>query len=105
VKKETVFRIGKVDPFLKRLPNTYSFSVQQISLVGDPDKVLCINGRFVALELKSEEGKPSKLQTHKLNKVTKAGGIAIVVWPHNWNKVKDRLLKYSQGDFSDQDEA
>lgn len=77
----------RVDKALKTLPNTYSFSIQQRTIIGDPDKLICIGGKFVALELKSEQGEPTKLQLHKLAAVKKAGGISLVAYPKNWPEV------------------
>jgi len=95
-KPETRFRQGKVLPFLRTLKNTYAFPIQQVAVSGDPDYVLCINGYFVALELKAEGGKPSPLQNYKLTRIIVAGGIAIVVEPSNWEQVKQALTKLSQ---------
>jgi hypothetical protein len=88
---ETRFRTQTVDPFLKELPNTYAMSVQQVALVGDPDKILCINGFFVALELKARGGRLSKMQKYKLDQISAAGGVALVADPDNWERVKARL--------------
>lgn len=85
-KPETIFR-QKVVRDLTTLPDTAIFSIQQRTIVGDPDLILCIRGRFVALELKSEHGKLSKLQEYKLEKIRKAGGLAFVVFPDDWDDV------------------
>lgn len=85
-KPETVFR-QKVVRDLTTLPDIAIFSIQQRTIVGDPDLLLCLRGIFVGLELKSAEGKPSKLQEYKLDKIRKAGGIAQVVYPDNWDEV------------------
>lgn len=93
MKPETAFRINKVDKFLKKLPGTWSVSVQQQSIRGTPDKLLCIRGKFVALELKSAGGKLTKLQEYTLLKIEDSGGIAILVSPTNWAAVKEQLLQ------------
>lgn len=97
MKPETKFRTNKVDPFLKSLKNTMSFSIQQVSIHGDPDKILCVHGRFVAMELKAKGGGLSKLQELKLGLVQKAGGIAIVANPDNWDYVKHYLSNLDGG--------
>lgn len=56
---------------------------------GIPDVLACVNGRFVALELKSETGKLSELQKYNLNKITECGGLACEVKPSNWDDVKN----------------
>ena len=46
---------------------------------GVPDIVCCINGKFLAIECKAGDNKPTALQERELNLIHKAGGIAIVV--------------------------
>lgn len=96
-KPETKFRAAKVLPFLKKLKNTYFMAVQQQSFVGDPDYILCIHGRFVALELKAEGGKLRKLQEYKLGQVEKAGGVAIVASPSNWDSIARIIQTLDEG--------
>ena len=66
---------------------------------GWPDLLYCVNGRFVGLEVKSERGKASDLQLYKINLINKAGGYATVVSPKNWEVVKVKLIKISQGEW------
>lgn len=93
---ERKFRTTKVDPFLKSLGNCKDFSIQQVALRGVPDKLCCINGFFVAIEIKAEKGKLSKLQEFTLKQVKKANGVAMVVSPANWDQAKELLLKISE---------
>ena len=46
---------------------------------GIPDIIGCYHGRFFALELKAEKGKPSELQLYNIKKINEAGGIALIV--------------------------
>jgi len=46
---------------------------------GIPDLILCYKGRFVGLEVKTDEGKPTKLQEATIRKIKACGGIAVVV--------------------------
>ncbi len=94
-KPETVFR-KRVMRDLKTLPSTVVFPIQQKTIAGDPDLILCIAGLFVALELKSEKGKVSKLQEHKLVSISKAGGVAMVVFPNKWDEIFKFLTQISQ---------
>ena len=48
-------------------------------ITGVPDIVGCISGRFFALELKRDEGKPSKLQEYNIELLRRAGGEACVI--------------------------
>lgn len=97
MKPETVFRTGQVMPFLKQLSNTAVFPIQQVTIVGDPDILLCICGLFVGLEIKAVKGKTSPMQEYKLDAIRKAGGLALVANPNNWEQVKDLLTKLSEG--------
>ena len=45
---------------------------------GVPDIIMCINGQFVAVELKVGNNKPTPLQEHWINKITRALGKAYV---------------------------
>lgn len=93
MKPETKFRVNLVDPFLKTLKNCTSFSIQQVSINGDPDKMLCLNGRFVGLELKDVGEKPRKLQVFKLDQIDRTNGVALVADRDNWNETKE-ILSY-----------
>lgn len=85
-KPETVFR-QRIRPFLDALPNTAVFAIQQKTIKGDPDFILCINGLFCALELKAEDGKTTALQEYKLDKVANSKGLAFVADPDNWDDI------------------
>lgn len=96
MRHEAQFR-KQVDAFLRMLPNTISMSIQQVAIRGTPDKLLCCNGRFVALEIKAVDGKPSPLQKHTLEKIRGAGGIGLLVYPEKWDVVQEMLLRLAGG--------
>lgn len=86
-KPETTFKEW-VRAKLERLPNTKVFKIQQVGIRGSPDFLMCVNGHFVAMELKkSDKEEPAALQTWNLNCVTNAGGISVVCYPENWAAV------------------
>lgn len=92
MKPETRFRVNTVTPFLKSLKNTSYFPIQQLAIRGDPDFILCIWGRFVALELKKDAAEDARsLQQYKLQKVQKTNGISFVASPENWEEVSKKL--------------
>jgi hypothetical protein len=97
MKDETKFRQNKVIPFLKRLKKTTFFPIQQSSISGTPDFLVCVNGTFVALELKSEFGELSKLQAYQLWRILNSGGVTMVAKPSNWDDIKDQLTKLDTG--------
>lgn len=78
---------------LKTLPNTYFHKHQAGSIRGISDIIGCVNGRFVALELKrdlistrSQAGR-IVLQRHNIDKINKAGGYGLIVCPDTWEEV------------------
>ena len=46
---------------------------------GVPDYLVCYRGRFLALEVKKEGGKPTPWQTHQIAAIKAADGQALVV--------------------------
>ena len=60
---------------------------------GIADLLVCYKGYFIALELKSEDGKPSKLQIYNKKLVERAGGISMILYPHQFEMFKDYLAK------------
>jgi hypothetical protein len=62
-------------------PSVWHFKVHggMFQQAGVPDIVGCKNGRFFALEVKTEAGTPTKLQEYVMNKIKAAGGISGVV--------------------------
>lgn len=92
-KPETKFR-AKVQRDLDTLKNCWNESIQQKAIHGTPDKILCINGWLVGLELKADERSPiTKLQDHKLKQIAKAGGWGLVTHPQNWEETF-KFLQY-----------
>lgn len=66
---------------------------------------MCINGIFVALELKRDKAvKASRLQAHTLGLINEAGGLGLVVHPDNWSKVFTVLQTLSKGGTYDRKE-
>ena len=80
---ETAFK-NHVQRALKLLPNTWFVKTQERGRRGVPDELICLNGRFIALELKCVGGKLSRIQEETLKAIQRAGGIAAEVSPRNW---------------------
>jgi hypothetical protein len=94
-KPETVFR-ERIRPHLEKLPHTCIIPIQQKTIRGVPDFLLCIGGLFVALELKKDaKSKPDKLQEWWLNRIEHAGGISLVANPENWDQIYEALQIYA----------
>lgn len=56
---------------------------------GIPDILACVNGYFVAIEVKAPNGKPSELQLYNLREIEKAGGYAFLLYPDQWEDFKE----------------
>jgi hypothetical protein len=79
--------------------------VQQRTIRGTPDIIMCVNGIFIALELKkSDKEKPDLLQDHELRSINLAGGIGVKVTPENWKNVYVALQTLSKGFYYDRDQ-
>ena len=93
--KEKQFE-NKVKRYLKSKGIYYfKYFGNAYSTPGILDLTLCINGRFIAVELKTETGKTSVLQDYNIKEIRRCGGIAIVLRPsefENFKKMIEELL-------------
>lgn len=60
---------------------------------GVPDLLVCCSGHFLGVELKGTSGTPSKLQEYNLEEIKSAGGHGILLYPRDFDKFKDLILK------------
>lgn len=67
--------------YVKYFANSYTKS-------GIPDILACVNGLFVAIEVKAEHGKATELQYWNRNKIRESGGIAIILYPNQFEQFK-----------------
>lgn len=65
----------------------------RFSRVGTPDIIACVNGYFVAIEVKAENGRPSELQLHHIEEIKKAGGYATILYPKDFENFKKEMTK------------
>lgn len=67
--------------YLKTVPNCFCWKEHggMYGTAGIPDIIACINGHFYGFEVKTESGKPTKLQETTIRKILAAGGTALVV--------------------------
>ena len=63
----------------------------RFSRVGVPDINACVNGHFVAVEGKAENGKPSERQLYDLDEIRKAGGHSFLLYPKDFENFKNFL--------------
>lgn len=73
---------------------TWSNGVQR---EGIPDLLVCCNGVFLGVELKAESGHPSQLQIWNIGQIRKAGGIAIVLFPNEFDAFKNLITLIQEG--------
>lgn len=79
-KPETLLRTRIIKRLVKERPGFWAVihgSAMQMS--GLPDIVGCYRGRFVGLEVKVPGEKPDPIQSHRLESIIRAGGIAGVI--------------------------
>ena len=65
--------------YLKAVPNCWVVKIIQANKNGVADILCCLNGRFIALEVKTPTGKTSLIQDYQLAQITAAGGVCAVV--------------------------
>ena len=68
---------------------TDSFGRKTSGKAGRPDFRICYRGRWIGIEVKTEKGRLSPAQVETLEKIRKAGGIAIVAF--GLDAVRDAL--------------
>ena len=81
LKKNNIF-------YVKYFANAYT-------VAGVPDILACYEGKFLAIEVKAENGRLSELQKVKLQEIAEAGGIAVVLYPSGF----DLFKKYFDGGY------
>lgn len=67
------------------------FFANRMTKVGVPDILASVNGYFVAIEVKAQNGKPSDLQFYNIRKIRESGGFAYIVYPSGWNQLQEIL--------------
>lgn len=67
--------------YLKSVPRCFCWKEHggMYGTAGIPDIIACINGHFFGFEVKTDVGKPTKLQEATIRKILAAGGAAVVV--------------------------
>ena len=72
--------------FVKFFANSYTRA-------GVPDVLACVNGYFVGIEVKAQNGHPSELQLYNAEQIRNAGGFSFIVYPSGY----DELVKIIDG--------
>ena len=61
---------------------------------GLPDLHICIHGRSLEVELKAEHGRVSEMQRFMMQQINAAGGMAILLFPADFEKFKGVIENY-----------
>lgn len=60
--------------------------------------MLCVSGKFIAVELKKdEESEPTQLQLYTLDRIKLCGGLGLVAYPENWDLIYKLIKLYAEG--------
>lgn len=65
---------------------------------GVPDILACLKGHFIAIEVKAGNGRPSPLQLHNLREIHRAGGLAILTYPKDFDRLRGLLEVVARGE-------
>lgn len=76
------------------------FFANRMTKSGVPDILACVNGYFVGIEVKAQNGHPSELQYYNVRKIREAGGFAYIVYPSGWEDLRNILEGLLKEDFS-----
>lgn len=90
----------KIKRFLKaRGVYFVKFFANRMTKTGVPDILACVRGRWVAIEVKAANGRASPLQLWNREEIRRAGGIAIVLYPHQFDEFKELIRLIEEGEF------
>lgn len=60
----------------------------QFTKSGLPDMHIVANGKSIDIELKAPKGRPSELQLFIINQINNSGGMALLLYPKDFEKFK-----------------
>jgi len=80
------------------------FFANRMTKTGVPDILASVNGYFVGIEVKAQNGKPSELQYYNIRKIRESGGFAYIVYPTGWEDLQRILEKLLNDEFNRLDE-
>lgn len=89
MKEKTI--TNQILKYLKTEPECFAFKEHGgiYGVSGLPDIICCYKGKFMSFEVKTPQGKLSKLQEITIKRINEAGGIAVKVT--SLQEVKDVL--------------
>lgn len=86
--------VNAIIKYLKSLDNCFCFKEHGgiYGTAGIPDIICCYTGKFLAFEVKTEQGKVSEIQKAIIAKINKADGVARIV--RNVEEVKAVISEF-----------
>lgn len=72
----------------------------EFTKAGIPDLLICCNGKFLGVELKAKNGKPSELQKWNIAKIKEAGGIGLILYPDGFEAFKNIIIMLKGGEVT-----
>lgn len=80
---------NKIKDYLKENGCWYvKYFANRMTKSGIPDILACVNGYFLAIEVKASKGKPTELQKWNISQIRKSGGEAIILYPEQFEDFK-----------------
>lgn len=90
---------NKIKKFLKDNDAWFvKYFANRMTKSGIPDILACVNGYFVAVEVKAENGKPSELQKYHRDKINESMGIAVILYPQDYHLFQQLVKSLNAGD-------
>lgn len=68
------------------------FFANRMTKTGVPDILASVNGYFVGIEVKAQNGHPSELQIYNVRQIRESGGFAFIVYPSGYEQL-ERVIK------------
>ncbi|NFO35120.1 VRR-NUC domain-containing protein [Clostridium botulinum] len=86
---------NEIKRFLDMQPKTWYFKywAGPYSKAGVPDIIACVNGHFVAIEVKAANGHASALQKKNIGLIKGAFGQAYILYPKDFEEFKTDIRK------------
>lgn len=92
-KPETLLIRNKIRPYLDSLgARTVKYHGDAMNEAGVADLLVCLNGDYIAMEVKMKGEEPRPNQRAFIRSIQKAGGKAGIVYSHTWKEDIDRII-------------
>lgn len=90
---------NEIKKFLSELPKTWFYKNWSgpYSKSGIPDIIACVNGKFVAIEVKASNGKPSELQKRNIRLIQEGNGLGYILYPKDFEQFKKDIRAILRG--------